>query len=83
MRLRVRRVSIRPMQASRNAYGKIIFNVSKPYVMSGILNDGIDPAIDPKSPTVFVSKSRKITRHEIITIEARDDGIPFVNFGNK
>ena len=51
--------------------------------MSGILNEGISPAIDPKSPTVFVSNSKKITRLDTIKIEANEEGIAFVSFGKR
>ena len=81
-KFRVRRLSIKPIEASIKAYGKIIFNVSIFKGTLGIEKSGSPPLTLARSPTLGMSMLKAKTRIVVNKIATSVDGSALVIFGN-
>ena len=61
MRVKVNKLSIRPIPARVREKGKTIYKVSRLYGTVGMLNSGKPPDTEAKSPTVGVSILRAVS----------------------
>ena len=69
------------MDAKINAYGKIIFNVSKFKGTFGIEKLGNPPLTLARSPTLGISILRASTNTVVKSIATKVDGTTFVSLG--
>ena len=69
-KLRVNKLSIKPIADSINAYGKIIFRVSKFKGTFGIENIGNPPLTLARSPTLGISIFNTKTNTDVAKIAA-------------